>query len=241
MTLVYVLFAGALVLGLATGKDFLQVAAIFSRGLLDPSTLQLLGVITLIEMLTIFLEFTGSLQRILVALRRVFADSRVLIALVPSLLGLFPVPGGAMLSAPMVAVYGDEIGFKGNRKSAVNLFFRHIWDQVFPFKPHLILAATVVHIPLFTLIGWHLPITLLSAFIGYWYLIGRHSAPELAEQVQPADRNGERPLWIEVAPLVIPLILGLGFRIDFVYAMAGGLLFRTAHPARVTEHTGKNL
>src|SRR5208337_3550563 len=119
MTLVYVLFAGALVLGLVTGKDFIQVAAIFSQGLLDPSTLQLLGVITLIEMLTIFLEFTGSLQRILVALRRVFADSRVLIALVPSLLGLFPVPGGAMLSAPMVGVYGDEIGFKGNRKSAV--------------------------------------------------------------------------------------------------------------------------
>jgi uncharacterized protein len=225
MTLVYVLFAGALVLGLATGKDFLQIAAIFSRGLLDPSTLQLLGVITLIEMLTLFLEFTGSLQRILVALRRVFADSRVLIALVPSLLGLFPVPGGAMLSAPMVGVYGDEIGFKGNRKSAVNLFFRHIWDQVFPFKPHLILAATVVHIPIFTLIGWHLPITLLSAFIGYRYLIGRHSAPGLAEQVQPAERSGERPLWVEVAPLVIPLILGLGFRIDFVYAMAGGLLF----------------
>lgn len=225
MTLVYVLFAGALVLGLVTGKDFIQVAAIFSQGLLDPSTLQLLGVITLIEMLTIFLEFTGSLQRILVALRRVFADSRVLIALVPSLLGLFPVPGGAMLSAPMVGVYGDEIGFKGNRKSAVNLFFRHIWDQVFPFKPHLILAAAVVHIPLFTLIGWHLPITLFSVFIGYWYLIGRHSTPELVEQARSADRNGERPLWVEVAPLGIPLTLGLGFRIDFVYAMAAGLLF----------------
>ena len=225
MTLVYVLLSCALLLGLATGKDFIQVTAIFGQGLLDPSTLQLLGIITLIEMLTIFLEVTGSLQRILAALRRVFADSRVLIALVPSLLGLFPVPGGAMLSAPMVAVYGDEIGFRGNRKSAINLFFRHIWDQVFPFKPHLILAVAVVHIPIFTLIGWHLPITLLSAFIGYWYFIGRHSTPDSVQQTQPADRNGERPLWVEVASLVIPLILGMGFRIDFVYAMAAGLLF----------------
>lgn len=225
MTLVYVLFAGALGLGLVTGKDFIQVAAIFAQGLLDPSTLQLLGVITIIEMLTVFLELTGSLQRILAALRGVFASSRLLIAMVPSLLGLFPVPGGAMLSAPMVAVYGDEIGFRGNRKSAVNLFFRHIWDQVFPFKPHLILAAAVVHIPLFTLIGWHLPITVFSAFIGYWYLIRHHSPPEAAEQARPADRKAERTLWIEVAPLVIPLILGLGLRIDFVYAMAAGLLF----------------
>ena len=225
MKLTYLLFSGALVLCLATGKGFAQTTSVFLQGLLDWSTLQLMGVVTLIEMLTIFLELTGSLQRILAALRKVFADARLLIALVPSLLGLFPVPGGAMLSAPMVGVYGDEIGFRGNRKSATNLFFRHIWDQVFPFKPHLILAATVVNIPLFTLVGWHLPVTLGSALIGYWYLVGRSPRPKHAEQAEPTNSGGRRPLWVEVTPLVIPLILVLGFRIDFVYAMAAGLLF----------------
>ncbi len=224
MTLVYILLLASLVLGFATGKHYTQVAGIFARGLLDWSTLQLLGVVTLIEMLTIFLQLTGSLQRILNALRRVFADSRVLIALVPSLLGLFPVPGGAMLSAPMVGVYGDEIGIQGNRKSAINLFFRHIWDQVFPFKPHLILAAAVLHIPLFSLIGWHLPVTLISALIGYWYFIGRHSESKRVEETS-LDPSAGRPLWVEIAPLIIPLILGLGFGVDFVYAMATGLLF----------------
>ena len=221
----YILLLGALGLGLAAGKDFQQIAVVFAQGLLDRSTLQLLGVVTLIEMLTIFMELTGSLQRILNALRRVFADSRVLIALVPTLMGLFPVPGGAMLSAPMVGIYGDEIGFRGNRKSAVNLFFRHIWDQVFPFKPHLILAAAVLHIPLFTLIGWHLPVTLIVALFGYWYLIARHSPVQRTDPVQTTGSTGGRPLWVEVAPLLIPLGLGLGFRVDFVYAMAAGLIF----------------
>ncbi len=224
MTLVYILLGGALVLCFATGKDILQTAGIFAQGVFDPSTLQLMGVITLIEMLTIFLQLTGSLQRLLNALRKVFADSRVLIALVPTLLGLFPVPGGAMLSAPMVGVYGDEIGLKPNRKSAINLFFRHIWDQVFPFKPHLILGAAVLNIPLFTLIGWHLPVTLLSALVGYWYLIGRHPKPDAVLESQEESAGG-RALWIEVMPLLLPLILGLGFRIDFVYATAIGLLF----------------
>jgi integral membrane protein (TIGR00529 family) len=224
MALVYILLSGGLVLCLATGKDISQTAGIFAQGVFDPSTLQLMGVITLIEMLTIFLQLTGSLQRILNALRKVFADSRVLIALVPTLLGLFPVPGGAMLSAPMVGVYGDEIGLKPNRKSAINLFFRHIWDQVFPFKPHLILGAAVLNIPLFTLIGWHLPVTLLSALVGYWYLIGRHPKPEAVLDSQE-DSAGGRALWIEVLPLLLPLILGLGFKIDFVYATAIGLLF----------------
>ena len=224
MTLVYVLLAGALILCVATGKDIFQTAGIFVRGVFDPSTLQLVGVITLIEMLTIFLQLTGSLQRILNALRKVFADSRVLIALVPTLLGLFPVPGGAMLSAPMVGVYGDEIGIQADRKSAINLFFRHIWDQVFPFKPHLILGAAVLNIPLFTLIGWHLPVTLLSALVGYWYFIGRYPRPEVLSEGQENSAGG-RALWIEGMPLLLPLLLGLGFRIDFVYAMAVGLVF----------------
>ena len=209
---------------MATGKDIFQTAGIFSRGLFDLSTLQLMGVITLIEMLTVFLQLTGSLQRILNALRKVFADSRVLIALVPTLLGLFPVPGGAMLSAPMVGVYGDEIGIKPDRKSAINLFFRHIWDQVFPFKPHLILAAAVLNIPLFTLIGWHLPVTLVSALVGYGYLIGRYPRPSPASQ-DPQEAAGGRPLWVEVMPLALPLVLGLGLRIDFFLATAAGLLF----------------
>jgi len=238
MTLVYVLLAGALVFCLATGKDLFQTAGIFARGVLDPSTLQLMGVITLIEMLTIFLQLTGSLQRILNALRKVFADSRVLIALVPTLLGLFPVPGGAMLSAPMVGVYGDEIGIKANRKSAINLFFRHIWDQVFPFKPHLILGAAVLNIPLFTLIGWHLPVTLLSALVGYWYLVGRHPKPEILPESQE-DSAGARALWIEVMPLLLPLILGLGFKIDFVYATAVGLLFGFLTQAASKDILGK--
>lgn len=226
MGLVYFLLAGASFLCLATGKDLFQTAGVFARGLLDRATLQLLGIVTLIEMLTLFLELTGSLQRILNALRRVFADSRVLIALVPSLLGLFPVPGGAMLSAPMVGIYGDEIGFKGNRKSAINLFFRHIWDQVFPFKPHLILAAAVIHIPLFTLIGWHLPVTVMSSLLGYWYLIARRRPhPQKVKQSERSGPAGGRPLWIEVAPLLIPLVLGLGFQMDFVYAMGLGLVF----------------
>jgi integral membrane protein (TIGR00529 family) len=224
MTLVYALLAGALILCVATGKDIFQTAGIFVRGVFDPSTLQLVGVITLIEMLTIFLQLTGSLQRILNALRKVFADSRVLIALVPTLLGLFPVPGGAMLSAPMVGVYGDEIGIQADRKSAINLFFRHIWDQVFPFKPHLILGAAVLNIPLFTLIGWHLPVTLLSALVGYWYFIGRYPRPEVLSEGQENSAGG-RALWIEGMPLLLPLLLGLGFRIDFVYAMAVGLVF----------------
>ena len=221
----YALLVAALIVGLASSGNPARVAGFFLQGLLARGTLELLAVVTLVEMLTVFLETTGSLQRMLAALRRVFRDARVLIALVPSVLGLFPVPGGVMLSAPMVARYGDEIGFAPDAKASVNLFFRHIWDQVFPFKPHLILAAVVLDIPLFTLIGWQLPVTLASFAIGYWYLVGRHPRAERSGEEAGHDPPAGRPLLIEVAPLVIPLALALGFGIDFVYSVAAGLAF----------------
>lgn len=221
----YFLVAAALVLGLATtGGNLARVGSYFLEGLLDWSTIQLLGVVTLIEMLTVFLQSTGSLDRMLAALRRVFSSASVLIALVPSVLGLFPVPGGAILSAPMVEKYGDELSFDPEEKASVNLFFRHVWDQVFPFKPHLILAATVVNMPLFTLIGWQLPVTLATVLVGYRLLVGGKPRPRSHYSWEPPDPDAGYPLWVEVAPLVIPLVLALLLGVDFLYAMGIGLL-----------------
>lgn len=224
----YILVAAALLLSLGTGHDLGQTAAYFLEGTLAWSTLQLLGVVTLIEMLTVFLQLTGSLDRILAALRGLLRDTKLLIALVPSLMGLFPVPGGTVMSAPMVGVYGDELSMDTDHKAAVNLFFRHIVDQVFPFKPHLILAAAVLNVPLFTLIGWHLPVTVVSLLFGYWYLVGRYPAPEMVPAARGEKGSNRLPLWVEVMPFAIPLVLALVFKIDFLYAMAVGVLFGLA-------------
>jgi hypothetical protein len=221
----FILICFALLLGFIRGCSFPQVLSYFVQALTDPTTLQLLGVITLIEMLTIFLELTGSLNRILAALRKVIDDPRILIALVPSFLGVFPVPGGAMLSAPMVRIYGEEIGFDADQKSSTNLFFRHVWDLVIPFKPHIILAASVANIPLFTLIGWNLPVSIATLFVGYWLLIGRYPRPDITHMTLPDEAKPGLPLWIEVAPLLLPLVISLGFGISFFYSMTIGLLF----------------
>lgn len=220
----YLLIAAALALGLGSGKDVSEVARLFVLGLTGWSTVQLIGVVALIEMLTVFLQKTGGLQRMLAALRGVIDNARVLVALVPSILGLLPVPGGAVLSAPMVGAYGDEIGMDRERKASVNLFFRHIWDLVFPFKPHLILAATVLNLPLFALIGWQLPVTLASACFGYWFLVARIPSGGRAEHQVEEAGDGSSRLWVDAAPLVLPMILALVLRIDFLWALALGLL-----------------
>lgn len=224
----YILVAGSIALSLASGLGLAGTAGVFRDGLLARGTLELLAIVTMIEMLTVLLEATGSLRRMLAGLRTLIDDARVLIAIVPSVLGLFPIPGGAILSAPMVGKYGDELGMGTDDKSALNLFFRHIFDQVFPFKPHLILAATVLNLPLFTLIGWQLPVSIAAALVGYWYMVGRKPRAPATPDVAPAPDERSRSMWVDSAPFLIPLILGIVLRVDFTYAMGAGVLFAIA-------------
>jgi len=224
----YILVAGSIALSLASGLGLAGTAGVFRDGLLARGTLELLAIVTMIEMLTVLLEATGSLRRMLAGLRTLIDDARVLIAIVPSVLGLFPIPGGAILSAPMVGKYGDELGMGTDDKSALNLFFRHIFDQVFPFKPHLILAATVLNLPLFTLIGWQLPVSIAAALVGYWYMVGRKPRAPATPDVAPAPDERSRSMWADSAPFLIPLILGIVLRVDFTYAMGAGVLFAIA-------------
>lgn len=227
----YILVAGSIALSLASGLGLAGTAGVFRDGLLARGTLELLAIVTMIEMLTVLLEATGSLRRMLAGLRTLIDDARVLIAIVPSVLGLFPIPGGAILSAPMVGKYGDELGMGTDDKSALNLFFRHIFDQVFPFKPHLILAATVLNLPLFTLIGWQLPVSIVAALVGYWYMVGRKPRAPATPEVAPDREECSRSMWVDTAPFLIPLVLGTVFRVDFTYAMGAGVLFAVASQA----------
>ncbi len=50
----YLLIVGAVILGVATGAVPAQIAGYFREGLLDWTTIQLLGIVTTIEMLTVF-------------------------------------------------------------------------------------------------------------------------------------------------------------------------------------------
>ena len=66
---------------------------------IDPTTIDLVLITTLIFMLGTVLKETGALERMLGALRGAFRDRRYLVALIPSLIGLLSVRAGRAFSA----------------------------------------------------------------------------------------------------------------------------------------------
>ena len=88
-----------------------------------------------VNVLGLAMKETGVSQRLVPALHGLFRSRRFALAAIPMMMGMLPTPGGIMLSAPMVRDLGDRVGVERSRLAAINFFFRHQWESVWPLFP----------------------------------------------------------------------------------------------------------
>lgn len=114
----------------------------------------LIALIALIEILGRALREIESLPRLMHALQAMFRDGRVALAGMPAVIGLLPMPGGAMMSAPMVEEMARQTDrpISGEQKTLINYWFRHLWEYMLPVYPGIATAATIWRVDLGELI-----------------------------------------------------------------------------------------
>ncbi|MEA3225474.1 MAG: DUF401 family protein, partial [Planctomycetota bacterium] len=124
---------------------------------------------TLIMMVNTFataMKETGVSKRLVPALHGLFRSRRLALSAIPMMMGMLPTPGGIMLSAPMVRDLGDHLGVKRGRQAAINFFFRHQWEPVWPLYPAVPLVQGIFGISAFALISHNLALTLAGTLGG---------------------------------------------------------------------------
>jgi hypothetical protein len=107
------------------------------------------------------------------------------LAFFPALIGLLPMPGGAVFSAPMVKNAAEQTAHSGERLALINYWFRHVWEMIWPLYPGIILAASLSGLSLFRLISFTWPSTLVLLALGWFFYLARLPAP----QVDAADSS----------------------------------------------------
>lgn len=165
------LTTGAVVMGLWFGLSPLALAGSVARCLASERTVTLCVVIALILVLSHAMQQTGQMKRLLEAFRGISNNPRLNLAIFPALIGLLPMPGGAVFSAPMVHEMSHKETFTPEHKSLINYWFRHIWEFCWPLYPGVILTAALSGIDLWTFVLVQLPLTLVSAYAGYIVLL----------------------------------------------------------------------
>ncbi|PID58211.1 hypothetical protein CSB45_03850 [candidate division KSB3 bacterium] len=102
------MIAGALVLGLWCRMSAGELAYSIATTMLDVKTILLSLVVVLILILSRSLEHLEQMKRLLTSFKGLVSNDRFNLVLFPALIGLLPMPGGAIFSAPMVEELGRE-------------------------------------------------------------------------------------------------------------------------------------
>jgi integral membrane protein (TIGR00529 family) len=179
----------------------------------------LVAIVVLILSLGALLRATAKLEGMVHSLQVLFPDNRVTLAVVPALIGMLPMVGGAMFSAPMVDEIGDHLGVGNDRKTFVNYWFRHVWEWILPTYPSLILAAALLEISprSLTLAQWPISATAIVAGIVVGLLPIRRAPDRPANGL---DRNGNlRLLVVSIWPIALVLLLSIALGIDLILSL----------------------
>ncbi len=138
------------------------------RTISDPSVVLLALVVAIIPLIGGAMETSGEMERLVSNLR---IGVRPFLAIAPALLGMLPMPGGALLSAPLIERGAGHTA--PDVKAAANVWFRHALLLVYPLGPALIASSKIAGLSVYRAIPYLVPAFLLSLGVGYLFLLRR--------------------------------------------------------------------
>ncbi len=159
---------GALLLGLLARPA--DIPTILYETITDWQVLTLVAIVIFIKIFATVLQDTGQIPLVIDHLKRAIPQ-RGMLATIPFIFGLLPIPGGALLSAPMVDEQGKKLGVDREGRTFINLWFRHIGFLVFPLSTALVVMSQVSEVSINRLIVVQAPIFLVAVAVGALYIL----------------------------------------------------------------------
>jgi uncharacterized protein len=181
---------------------FRSVSIIFN-GAVNIECVYLLIIIYLILALTLLMKDTGFMSKMISSVRGIVPSRRMAMAILPAMIGLLPMPGGAAVSAPMVEAADDDNEIDPAQKSAINYWFRHSWEYWWPLYPGILLAAEISGLSLFQIGLIQFPLTLCSLGFGAIFLL----VPLNPGPKRERKKGNIKDLVMSLAPIAILMIL----------------------------------
>ncbi len=158
------MFLGALYLGIFS-PGLRGIPDVIRETFTDPTILLLALAIGIIPVIGGVMERSGLMDDLVNNLRM---NQKTFLSVSPALIGLLPMPGGALLSAPLVQRGGR--GVPDDLKSAINVWYRHLFILIYPLGT-LLAITKVAGIDLYVGVLYTIPGFLVLSVLGHLTLI----------------------------------------------------------------------
>ncbi len=198
---------GAAILGLLFGLSPLAIVKSAFLSVIYPQTLSLAIIVSLILVLSNSMETAKQMRRLLDRFRGIVANPKLNLIIFPALIGLLPMPGGAVFSAPMVKEMGSSSRLSADQLSFINYWFRHIWEYWWPMYPGVLLATLMADVNLLVFVVVMCPLTAVALTTGWWPIKNISHSQPAGEKL---TRAMIQPFVKELLPILIAIIPGLG-------------------------------
>ena len=241
------IFGGALTAGLMGRSSLGDLAAVPVHVLGQQDFLVLCVMVSMLLALAGIQQASGQSQKLVQGMEGHIKNSNLRLVLFPALVGLLPMPGGALFSCPMIRDTARNMNLDNSQKALINYWFRHVWEVAWPLYPGYALACVLLGIPLTRLWLFTFPAVFLAIFIGWFFFLRRlkvvlpHTAPE-DENTRGETASGATPAvaaeadtQAEIQPLGTVLLHGLPIAVTLAGAVVLGTLFDFFWPALPTQ------
>jgi len=176
-----------------------------------------------IFLLSELMKNSGDIDKFSENLQDVFMGSEIMIAFIPALIGLLPMPGGAMFTAPMVKEIGGKLNIKSSKLMIANYWFRHTMEFFWPMYPAIILLAAFAKRDVRQMFLYQFPFGILALGLGILFFISNRKLK--------FQKNGGKILkalyyiWPIIAIIVLIFLFKIeGYLAVFIVAIVYGLL-----------------
>lgn len=213
------LFCGGILLGLLFGMPVYQILKESLSAAVEKETLNLLGLVILIVFFGNLLKLIENLNDLTKALENLVRNTKVVLMMIPAVIGFLPMPGGALLSAPMVEEVGTRKALSPEIKTMMNYWFRHIWECCFPLYAGIILSSALLQVSLWKIVAVQIILSLFMVILGLAFCTTK---VKLQESDSGLENKLKKPFLLLVKsiwPVVLVVILGLCLKIDMMIAL----------------------
>lgn len=213
------MLAGGLIVIVGAPLSLGEVSDAFILAFSNETTWTLMAAVVLIGILGHLLKTSQAMDIMLNSLLRLIGDPRWLTVVLTGMIGSLAVPGGAMMSAPIIDQLGDSTARSAEQKTAINIVYRHMWYPIFPILPGIILAASLAKIPVSKLALANLP-ALVVGFLVAWFLL-LHRLPG---KTKGKFSSKDVLLFLtSIMPLILIIVLYVVIGLNFVLAVLVGI------------------
>ena len=215
--------------------EWTRIPTVIYEASVDPNTTSVVVATFGIMLLSQLYKETGIINKLSESISRIVKNPKIVLAVVPAIIGLLPVAGGALMSAPLVDVEAEKLKLKPQRKAYINLWFRHTIFPVYPLSTPIIITAMLTGVAIPIIILYQIPAVIVMIIVGYIIGFWKIKTPKSKEtNTENGVNSNLKDFLISFSPILTAIVftIALGMAglellnqgLDVVIAVFVGLL-----------------